>query len=88
MFQHQCISDYSTSRVTEEFSEDPAKQALWSAFVRKGRLAVESKTHSEVVTELRAFLMPPAIAASSEPFRKRRPKGNGNDRNQMPPLDL
>jgi hypothetical protein len=62
--------------LTEEFSEDPTKQALWRAFVRKGRLDVESKTLGQVVIELGAFLMPPAIAAGSgEPFRKRWRKG-------------
>lgn len=62
--------------LTYEFSEDPMKQAMWRAFVRKGRLAVESKTLSEIVTELEAFLMRPAIAASSgKPFRKRWRKG-------------
>ena len=62
--------------LTEEFSEDPTKQALWRVFVRKGRLDVESKTLGEVVIELGAFLMPPAIAAGSgEPFRKRWCKG-------------
>jgi hypothetical protein len=62
--------------VTEEFSEDPTKQALWRAFVRKGRLDVASKTLGQAVIELGAFLMPPAIAADSgEPFRKRWRKG-------------
>jgi hypothetical protein len=62
--------------LTEEFSEDPTKQALWRAFVRKGRLDVESKTLGRVVIEVGAFLMPPAIAAGSgEPFRKRWRKG-------------
>jgi hypothetical protein len=57
--------------LTEEFSEDATKQALWRAFVRKGRLDVESKTLGQVVIELEAFLMPPTIAAGSgEPFRK------------------
>lgn len=58
--------------LTDEFYEDPAKQAQWSAFVRKGRLDVESKTLVEVVTELGTFLMPPAIAAGAgKQFRKR-----------------
>ena len=62
--------------LTEEFSEDPTKQALWKAFVRKGRLDVESKTLGQVVIETGAFLMPPAIAAGSgEPFTKRWRKG-------------
>ena len=62
--------------LTEEFSEDATKQALWRAFVRKGRLDVESKTLGQVVIELGAFLMPPVIAAGSgEPFRKRWRKG-------------
>jgi hypothetical protein len=71
--------------LTEEFSEDPTKQALWRAFVRKGRLDVESKTLGQVVIELGAFLLPPAIGArSEEPFRRRWRKGNGNNWNQMP----
>jgi hypothetical protein len=66
------LPEQTPRALTEEFSEDPTKQALWRAFVRKGRLAVESKTLSEIVTDLEAFLMPPAIAASSgKLFRKR-----------------
>ena len=66
------LPEQTPRALTEEFSEDPTKQALWRAFVRKGRLAVESKTLSEIVTDLEVFLMPLAIAASSgKPFRKR-----------------
>jgi len=58
--------------LTEEFSEAADKQALWRAFLRKGRLDAYSRQLGEVVTELRKFLMPPTIAAvTAEPFRKR-----------------
>ena len=58
--------------LTEEFGEDAGKQALWKAFLRKGRLDADSKTLGEVVTELREFLMPPTIAVTaSEPFKKK-----------------
>jgi hypothetical protein len=66
--------------LTEEFSEDPTKQALWTAFVRKGRLDVESKTLSQVVIELGAFLCRqrslPVLESLSE---KCGAKGNGNN---------
>ena len=44
--------------LTEAFSEDPAKQRLWQAFLRKGRLDAEGKGLSKVVAEIRDFLMP------------------------------
>jgi len=58
--------------LTEEFSEDAGKQALWKAFLRKGRLDADSKTLAEVVTDLREFLMQPTMAAmAAEPFKKK-----------------
>jgi hypothetical protein len=58
--------------LTEEFSEDPDKQSLWNAFLRKGRIDARDKTLDQVVTDLRAFLMPLAKAASSrQGFTKR-----------------
>lgn len=48
----------SPSALTGAFSEDPAKQRLWQAFLRKGRLDAEGKSLPAVVAEIRAFLMP------------------------------
>jgi len=44
--------------LTETFSEDQAKQSLWQAFLRKGRLKAEGKSLTAVVGEIRDFLMP------------------------------
>jgi len=44
--------------LTDAFSEDPTKQALWQAFLRKGRLDAEGKSLTEVVSEIRDFLSP------------------------------
>jgi hypothetical protein len=48
--------------LTDAFSEDQAKQSLWQAFLRKGRLDAEGKSLTAVVGEIRDFLMP-SIAA-------------------------
>lgn len=50
------------SALTDAFSEDPAKQRLWQAFLRKGRLDGEGKSLQAVVAEIRGFLMPPVGA--------------------------
>lgn len=58
--------------LTAEFSGDGSKQAQWGAFVRRGRLRVDGQTLGDVVTLLRAFLMPPALAlGAGKPFSKR-----------------
>ena len=55
--------------LTPEFGSDSAKSKQWQAFVRKGRLDVESVTLAEVCEFLHSFLMPPVSAlAASEPF--------------------
>ncbi|MBI1892780.1 MAG: nucleotidyl transferase AbiEii/AbiGii toxin family protein [Candidatus Rokubacteria bacterium] len=62
--------------LTAEFSEDHGKRAQWDAFVRRGRLRVDGQTLGDVVTLLRAFLMPPALAVGAgKPFNKRWPAG-------------
>ena len=48
--------------LTDAFSEDPTKQVLWQAFLRKGRLDAAGKNLTDVVGELRNFLMPPVGA--------------------------
>jgi hypothetical protein len=58
--------------LTVEFSDDPNKQSLLKAFLRKGQINVGEKTLDQIVADLRAFLMPPAKAASSgKGFTKR-----------------
>ena len=51
--------------LTDAFSEDPAKQALWQAFLRKGRLDAEGKNLTEVVGEIRDYLLPPVHALNA-----------------------
>lgn len=48
--------------LTAAFSEDPTKQALWQAFLRKGRLDAGGKNLTEVVGGIRNFLLPPVHA--------------------------
>ena len=58
--------------LTEKFSEDAGKQALWKAFLRKARLDADNKTLADVVKDLDEFLLPPSIvAATAEPFTKK-----------------
>ena len=55
----------SQSALTDAFSEDLAKQRLWQAFLRKGRLDAEGKSLPAVVAEIRDFLMPPVGALNA-----------------------
>jgi len=52
--------------LSNQFSGDMGKQALWKAFLRKGRLDTEGETIETVVSYLRGFLMPPTIAAATD----------------------
>jgi predicted nucleotidyltransferase component of viral defense system len=62
--------------LTSEFSADGAKQSQWDAFVRRGRVQVDGQTLGDVVTLLRAFLLPPSLAlGAGKPFSKRWPAG-------------
>ena len=57
--------------LTEEFHDDRAKQAQWSAFIRKNRLPSNGLTLAQVAAVLREFLMPPTLAvAGGQPFTK------------------
>jgi hypothetical protein len=51
--------------LTDTFSEDQAKQSLWQAFLRKGRLEAEGKSLTAVVGEIRDFLLPPVGALNA-----------------------
>jgi hypothetical protein len=51
--------------LSDAFSEDPAKQRLWQAFLRKGRLDAGGKGLPAVVDEIRDFLLPPAVALNA-----------------------
>lgn len=57
--------------LTEEFANDPAKAAQWTAFMRCLNLQPEEMRLTQVVTAPSAFLMPPTSAAvRGEPFEK------------------
>jgi len=56
----------SPTALTEWFGADTEKQALWTAFLRKGRLDASGVTLEVVVGELRDFLMPPSVAAARD----------------------
>lgn len=51
--------------LTEEFSKDSQKQKAWEGFINKNRLKDETLLLSEVVVELRAFLVPLYWAVSN-----------------------
>jgi hypothetical protein len=51
--------------LTDAFSEDPAKQRLWQAFLRKGWLDAGGKGLPVVVDEIQDFLLPPAVALNA-----------------------
>ncbi|MDH5192938.1 MAG: hypothetical protein OEW32_04570, partial [Nitrospira sp.] len=62
--------------LTDRFVNDRLKQIQWKAFVRKGHLAAEQVSLSEVVELLRGFLMPPMrAAAKKESFHRHWPVG-------------
>ena len=62
--------------LTDRFAKDQTKQAQWNAFVRKGRIAIDSVTFEQVVEFLRTFLMPPTRAAArAEKFAAQWPVG-------------
>ena len=50
---------------------DRIKQTQWKAFVRKGQLAAEQVSLSEVVELLRSFLIPPMRAAANREMLQR-----------------
>lgn len=52
--------------LSDAFSQEPDKEKLWRAFLRKGRLSAEGKSLAEVVKELEHFLMPPTLAAANK----------------------
>jgi hypothetical protein len=51
--------------LSEEFIDQPGRQAQWKAFVRKGRLSRETDTLDVVIPKLREFLEP-VLAAAAE----------------------
>ena len=62
--------------LTPEFHDDAAKGIQWRSFLSKNQLKDDALGLSEVATELRGFLLPPAKAlASARPFHDRWPPG-------------
>jgi len=57
--------------ITEEFFLDTDKNTQWQAFLRNSRLDEKDLTLSQVIDDIRRFLMPLVIAAANNrPFRK------------------
>jgi len=50
--------------LTEEFVDQPGRQAQWRAFVRKGRLSSDTDALDNVIPTLREFLLPVLTAAA------------------------
>jgi len=59
------LPEGSPLALSDAFSEDPAKQRLWQAFLRKGRLDAGGKGLPAVVDEIRDFLLPPTVALNA-----------------------
>ena len=51
--------------LSAEFSEDATERQLWTAFVRRSRIAAGETTLATVIEDIRSFLMPPLQAAAS-----------------------
>jgi hypothetical protein len=57
--------------ITEEFFSDTDKNTQWQAFLRNSRLDEKDLTLSQIIDDIRRFLMPPVIAAANNrPFTK------------------
>lgn len=50
--------------LSEAFAEDPGKATQWQAFLRRTGLEERGAELSQVITELRVFLIPPILAVS------------------------
>ena len=61
--RHTSIPDVLPVGLSDEFAMDPLKEKQWNGFLRKNSIA--PKPRSEVVTDLRVFLMP-VLASSSQ----------------------
>lgn len=65
------LPDIPPLALTEEFSADTIKATQWQAFLKKGKLEMETPTLAEIVKEIERFLMPPSKAlATNEEFDK------------------
>jgi predicted nucleotidyltransferase component of viral defense system len=66
-FRHHAIELPRTAPTafTEEFAQDPGKGRQWSAFLSRNRLDVGGLTLSQIVLQIRQFLMPPVLAAAN-----------------------
>jgi predicted nucleotidyltransferase component of viral defense system len=70
------LPDVPPVALTTAFAGDPSKQAQWSAFVKRGKLAIAVPPFEEVVKYLTSFLWHPAEALSNGvEFNLRWPSG-------------
>jgi hypothetical protein len=61
----------------EAFLQDPDKTTQWRAFLRRTGLEKRGTELSQVITELRAFLIPPIVAASKNEALNQSWEGGG-----------
>jgi len=65
------ISEEIPLALTKEFTQDIAKEKAWQGFLNKNKLELENPTLSEIIEELKRFLIPPYLAISkNEVFEK------------------
>ena len=64
--RHTPLPDHTPSGLSAEFHEDAQKKNHWNAFLRKGALAANPPSLTEVCGLLDRFLLPPTRAAIKE----------------------
>ncbi|MCK4783596.1 MAG: nucleotidyl transferase AbiEii/AbiGii toxin family protein [Desulfobacteraceae bacterium] len=70
------VPNDTPAALTEEFSLSTDKNTQWQAFLRTSKLDDANLELSQVINEIRKFLMPPALAAANNrPFLKSWPVG-------------
>ncbi|WP_083874389.1 nucleotidyl transferase AbiEii/AbiGii toxin family protein [Dactylococcopsis salina] len=58
------ISEEIPLALTEEFTQNLAKEKAWKGFLNKNQLEPENPTLRDIIEELKLFLIPPYIAIS------------------------
>ena len=70
------VPNDTPAALTEEFFLSPDKNTQWQAFLRTSKLDDVDLELSQVINEIRGFLMPPVLAAAkNRPFLKSWPVG-------------
>jgi predicted nucleotidyltransferase component of viral defense system len=74
--RHGELPDTTPLALTKEFARNPDKRVQWNAFLSRNRLQIGDMDLSQIVQEIRIFLIAPMSAATrSQPFREVWPAG-------------